>query len=277
MNLAPCSCNSTNAQPFDHFLLTRFSVPRPRGDMPPEEWFARRFDLFETFCVPSVRDQACHGFRWGLLVGSSTPTWVIDRLLSLGFPETDLVVTEEWRGGQALQQWLTRFGERGRVLTSRIDSDDALAHDYVSRLHAKLSHQVNTAYNFPRGLQLTPSGLLRVRSVTGPFVSLLSDYSAAELSVLGYDHDTISRVIKTTQLGGGPAWLQVIHNQNLSNVPDGIPTWPNKYQDQFSVPLPRGFYSPIKYLRDVRIAPRLAVRTRRFFRDNLWARGQRAQ
>jgi hypothetical protein len=53
---------------FHHFVLTRFNVKIGLGGgesvAPNLEWLVHRFDLFDKFCFPSVRNQSNLNFKW---------------------------------------------------------------------------------------------------------------------------------------------------------------------------------------------------------------------
>jgi len=260
MNPDPCSCSSAHASPFEHFLLTRFSVPSPRGDEPTDNWLQERFKLFERYCLPSVQAQTCPNFRWGLLIGPSTKGWVIDRLHYLGINEQDLITSNDWRGETAALDWVYRFAKGTDILTSRIDSDDAISRSFIERLHRTKFRRGTVALNFSRGLQVTPNGLLLVWSKSNPFISLRVRDDSYRHTVLALNHDDVARTFDTQQIRGGPAWLQVIHSSNLVNTPNGIPIPPRYYRDFFPVPLPKKFYKLSRYPGDIRVGTQPVAR-----------------
>ena len=52
-----------------HYLLTRFNLAlwiedKNGAAIDREEWLKRRMALFETFCLPSVKNQSCQNFSW---------------------------------------------------------------------------------------------------------------------------------------------------------------------------------------------------------------------
>ena len=75
---------------FKHFILTRFNLPifQPKvGEKKvshlDEEYLNYRFDLFERFCLPSVKGQTCQDFRWFVLFDAATPAVFRNRIGSL--------------------------------------------------------------------------------------------------------------------------------------------------------------------------------------------------
>jgi hypothetical protein len=78
-----------NAGVFKHFLLTRFNVKtkwkttKNGEETLTEKWLSHRFDLFEKFCYPSVRNQKNQGFRWLVFFDINTPTPYKERISDL--------------------------------------------------------------------------------------------------------------------------------------------------------------------------------------------------
>jgi len=270
MRPEPCECSSADAPPFDHFLLTRFSVPSPSGDEPNDNWLQERFKLFERYCLPSVQAQTCQSFRWGVLLGPSAQDWVIGRLRALGIAQENMVVSPDWRSESVAREWIQRYRCHDDVLTSRLDSDDALSIRYIQRLHSIRNLESPTAVNFNRGLQVTPNGLLRVRDPHNPFISLFMNVGTKFQTVLAFDHDNVATRFPTRQIGGQPGWLQVIHGSNLANQPRGLPALPSRSGRTFIAQLPSTPYSPADYFRDTRIATRTRERLCRSLSKLKW-------
>ena len=74
---------------FEHFIVTRFNLPLFKAKVEgkvvgnlDETWLAGRFDLFERYCLPSVKGQTCQNFRWIVLFDAATPQKFKDRFKS---------------------------------------------------------------------------------------------------------------------------------------------------------------------------------------------------
>lgn len=214
---------SANHSKFDHFLLTRFAVYGPHGEAPTDRWLHDRFKLFEDYCLPSVRNQTCKMFRWALLVSPDLPEWVKSRLLELGFNLEDLIISHDWRSSTAASAWVSRNSKSKAILTTRLDNDDALATNFVDRLHAKVRADELRVYNFTFGLQLTSAGVLMRAYRSNPFASLLEPTMNQPQTVLAIDHGLLKDSWPVQQIRGRPGWLQVVHESNLANTAKGIP------------------------------------------------------
>src|SRR5262245_39376143 len=122
---------------FSHILLTRFNVSCEwgRGIVPGVEWMKRRFQLFETFTIPSLQSQTNRNFKWLVFFHVSTPDEFRTKIADLA------------RRGDFIARYVDRinlcdpfpahgimpFIEAARdedsefLITSRIDNDDAIS------------------------------------------------------------------------------------------------------------------------------------------------------
>lgn len=259
---------STCLQDIDHFLLTRFAVPAPSGTNPSHAWIADRFPLFEKFCFPSVMAQDCRHFTWGLLVSPDFPDWAYQRLLCLGLPASSIITTEDWRGDKAAKEWIHSEAGSKWILTSRLDNDDAIASNFASRLHRLTWHQERIALNFNYGLQLTRHGLLLTRHSSNPFISVMERSGSQLRTVLAYDHDEVHHHFPTKKIRGAPGWLQTIHENNLANIPRGIPVKRPYGSRLFPGIEAMPWYGLANYWRDTRPDTAITRRLRRTFRSS---------
>ncbi len=71
MNSADVTTQMFSPDVVQHFLFTRFNLrneswnsTKNANPVLTEEWLEKRFDLFERFCLPSVKAQINQNFRW---------------------------------------------------------------------------------------------------------------------------------------------------------------------------------------------------------------------
>lgn len=136
---------------FDHLLVTRFSYRQAEScsvEIDPLDRYrlAKRFDIFEAVCFPSVLEQRENNFTWILIIDAQLPSNYHDRLvrlisgheyirLHIFTPETQ-IKTLDW-----LSDYLNPVTEY--VLTTALDDDDALCTDYVEKLHDHIHNMAN--------------------------------------------------------------------------------------------------------------------------------------
>lgn len=76
---------------FEHYIITRFNLPvfLPKVDghlassACDESYLDYRFMLFETYCIPSIKNQTCQDFKWLILMDYNTPDKFKKRLQQL--------------------------------------------------------------------------------------------------------------------------------------------------------------------------------------------------
>lgn len=205
---------------FIHVLMTRFNV---RINWPhafrglDESWLKERFELFERYCLPSIKAQTCQDFHWLVFFDTATPHSFRQRIAQYSgdlacfvpcfvdfFDRTvfrDIVASME----------LTR---KRWIITSRVDNDDALARNYIERVQAQFTGQEREFINFQNGLVLRGTRLYLSSNSSGHFPSLI-EKSTDPLTVY-VRHTEMKNYAPVRQVGGEPGWLEVRHPGRLT-------------------------------------------------------------
>lgn len=66
---------------YEHYIITRFNLPvfakkvnkAVTSTAISEEYLDNRFPLFESYCLPSIKNQTCQNFKWLVLFDINTP------------------------------------------------------------------------------------------------------------------------------------------------------------------------------------------------------------
>jgi hypothetical protein len=164
-----------------------------------EAWLKERIALFQTYTLPSILSQTDQKFRWIGIAHPDSPQWFLDALKSV--PKMEL----------RLHEWDVDAKEPGGHTTVNLDTDDALARNFVEEAK-KIDFRGETI--FPRGM--------RYRPMTGSWITTRSDNAHfnmvidSELTVLDFSH---GRGILPKQIVDirQALWLEVIHERNISN------------------------------------------------------------
>jgi hypothetical protein len=185
-----------------------------------------RLALFERWPLRSVRGQSRAPDGWLLFVDSDTEANYLDDLAELVSGDATIIevsgpLTDD-RIGRYVAAHLA--GHSGLLITTRLDSDDALASTYVARIHAVAESGWRGFVNPRVGFQLVGDTVLKLWDSSGPFMSYLEDLDPASMprTVLSIEHYQAHRAGPVKQLGGGAAWLQVVHGRNLANSAAGV-------------------------------------------------------
>jgi hypothetical protein len=228
---------------FQHVLMTRFNLATPGRESDLRNrpgWLTRRFELFERYCLPSVAAQTLKNFRWVIYFDEHTPEAFRARIEAARAVApftpyyTGLFPAEGWP--RSLHE-LTPEAERTPwLLTSRLDNDDGLARDHMERLHAALAGVAapeRMALNFTEGFVLGRRRLYAHRHASNAFASWLEPFAPDALTAMGIRHMHFSDHGPVRQIGGPGAWLQVVHEENVSNRIRGRRVSPDAARERF--------------------------------------------
>jgi hypothetical protein len=208
-----------------------------------EEWLEERQRLFERYCLPSVvsAERSCPLLTWVLLCALDSPASLrafMARVVQLHPWIVPLYVEEDFRLGDIVEESLKRRTKEACrfLLTTRLDSDDAVSREFVRDLrHAaerslKLEYigkrELPTLINIPFGCQTVEGRLYLSADFGNPFISYLEERSQDEPILTCYlgPHRDLHKSARTVRqvVAAGPSWLQVVHGSNEENVVCGL-------------------------------------------------------
>lgn len=226
-----------------HFILTRFNLLLWNKDkeghkVRTKKWLEHRFSLFERYCLPSLKNQTCKDFEWIVLFDSTTPEQFKDRIADYQKvfpqlvpvyvkPENGRRFAEIFREGVVKRLYLDdnlNHNERGRVLTTYLDNDDALNVRFVEDVQQRAySLSDGTFIFYTDGLQFYTDKqyLMQIRYRRNHFVSVIESGESSTLkTIYGYgSHYYIDRIkgAKIEYVENFPMWCEVIHEKNMGN------------------------------------------------------------
>lgn len=153
---------------YEHVIITRFSYRftnrMPIGNLFDSDRLKRRFELFETFCLPSVLSQINPNFYWVIVVDPELPTNYLDTLYRhvAKFYASSLYATRgprqifiyRWTYNTTLAhiEWLNSLIPLNRkyFITTRLDDDDCISRDFTNLVaeHLRTSTSTSTIKGF---------------------------------------------------------------------------------------------------------------------------------
>ncbi|MEI2776737.1 MAG: glycosyltransferase [Tetrasphaera sp.] len=229
---------------FQHVLLTRFSAVLHAGQPPVSQgWLDYRMAFFYDACYPSVTRQRGADFDWLILFDDRcdddfrelvedlaqdafTPAWthVPFRRNSFAAPVAD---------------HLAGRGPSSHLITTRIDSDDAMAMDFMAAVQSQFAGQDRLFVNFPRGIQIDRSGAVyRSDILSSPFLSLIERRTTAPPDTVYVAKHAWARAHGPVREVQAPVmWAQVVHGINLSNIVNGVRVPPAIVAERFDFDL----------------------------------------
>lgn len=239
----------TSGTGLDHVLLTRFNLPSPgrEGQIRSQEgWLRNRVELFEQFCLPSVRAQTSGNVRWIVYFDPESPQWLMDRIPQLagdsGFVPIFRAAVNH---AELVSDLRDVVGEpQERLLTTNLDNDDGLSVDFVDRLQRKAATPLGrTALYFSRGLILAGHSLYLRSDRRNAFCSVVESWEDPVTCWADW-HNLLGKSMPVVEILGHPAWLQVVHGGNVSNCVRGRMVSARPHTEYFPViPVGTGYPS----------------------------------
>lgn len=216
------------------FIATRFNVvysephlAKDKSGNPTrtESWLARRFELFERICLPSMMAQTDSDFTWLVFFSDGTPRAYKERVAGINarFPAfvPIYLYDGEFMVGRFKKEVAARRAHAAsHLITLRLDNDDALRRTMVQSVRGEFRGQDDEFINFTRGLQCEiDNGVIALaHEKSNPFIARIESFPAAEpRTVLEVMHYQAAETGMLRDISTVPMWLQVIHGGNVIN------------------------------------------------------------
>ena len=230
-----------NHQPtYKHFIITLFNLKIWKEDKThratqTDDWLKQRLDLFERFCLPSVKGQTNQNFTWLCLFDKDTPADVRQRIASCqqqvkqlhpcyfsAEEAVEFLSHEDAVNCRFIRRTVRGMlsGDEAFVITSNLDNDDALSCDYVERVQRQfLADQRHTLYSFVWGMQyfVRLNAIVRMHYPHNHFLTLVEDARGDFHTVQYYGHARARKVLPNVDITDKPYWLENVHGHNVSN------------------------------------------------------------
>ena len=207
-----------------HLLLTRFNIqyePNETSGINPT-WLDERLQLFEQYCLPSVKNQSCNDFIWLLFCDIRTPE-KYKRIINLY--KTQIPQLRVYWLPYHTNDYYDVFTDLGKeyaqgydlLVTSRIDNDDSIAYNYIELVQKAAHEGILGIISFPEGKQtfILKNKSYDVRYLQNHFTSRIENATFETILVL--NHRLISTHDITAIETQEPMWEEIVHNCNMYN------------------------------------------------------------
>ncbi|QXD14292.1 putative rhamnosyl transferase [Rhodocaloribacter litoris] len=253
--------------PFTHFILTAFNVRMGVADHLVDDptWLRHRFDLFERFCLSSVRSQTERRFTWLVFFDTRLPASFREKVKAYARWDSFVPLFVEALSPERMCAFVRERipSEATYVLTTRLDSDDALARDFVENVHQRFRPHTGAFLNFTCGYVFGRDKLYAARRTSNPFITMMEPVENMR-TVWCRPHRRLAEVGPVWEVTTAPMWLQVVHGQNLYNRIVNCLRVPRRaLGERFAVTLPPGDAESMVVVRAERLWNRLAMAARR--------------
>jgi len=211
-------------------LITRYNVPlkfetSSSNPMDPI-WLNKREKLFRDYCLPSIKQQTNKSFVWAIGIHYNyTPEFLSD------LPENAIII--KCKSSDDFTSQLKNLATNGTIISARLDSDDAIAANYIEKLRNfgtffDLSPDIFPslcALNFRTGCEfVTQERRFYNRDYpNSSFVAVFDrgHQKPAQL-VTSFHHAHIHKSMPTCNIQTNePMWCIGLHDNNVGNVLKG--------------------------------------------------------
>ncbi|RZN83121.1 MAG: hypothetical protein EVB11_06375 [Winogradskyella sp.] len=218
---------------FSHYIVTRFNI-KSEGWVNDKNgkkvndltWLKKRYNLFETFCLPSMQSQTDKGYSWLVFFDKNTPEEFKKRNEDIReqLPQfMPLYVNDFLDFEDTLREFVFNETQTEYVITSRFDNDDCFHEDAIRVIQNAFVKKDLTIIELSKGLTMLiedESKLAKRENVfSGPFITLIekkSDIKSLK-TVYNCEHTSWGDLVDFIAIDNEFYWLQTIHDANISN------------------------------------------------------------
>ncbi len=217
---------------YKHFLATRFNVKignwntTKNGEpLLNDSWMDDRFKLFETYCLPSVKNQSNQNFVWCIYFDINTTEIYKNRIKELGKSFSNIHTFYIGSINELRPNLLTFINsvkeDAEYIITSRLDTDDLLHKDYIKVVQALFKPAHDMLLDLRSGYQVCIENNTReIRNYWNdfnPFISLVEKQNNVE-SIFNKMHKDWVDSDKVIVYDQSRLWIELVHSKNKINA-----------------------------------------------------------
>lgn len=218
---------------FEHYIVTRFNIKSEgwkkdkNGNVVNDlNWLRKRYQLFENFCLTSMKSQTEIDYKWLVFFDTETPQNYIqiNNKIAKAFPQFRPIYVDGFSDFEnTLKSIVTKETIAEFVLTSRLDNDDCFHEDAIKKIQNAFKPKDNSIIELTRGLTMqigTEVKLAKREHLhSGPFITLIEKLTRDKLvkTVYNNEHTKWSNSADFIVVDDNYYWLQTIHDSNMAN------------------------------------------------------------
>ena len=215
-----------------HFLVTRFNLTvtewktTRNGELVlTEKWLKNRFNLFEKYCLPSVKNQTNQNFIWCVFFDINTPIMYRKKINSISedYPNFRPIFID---GNKMLNSSFIEYINKHTdinddyVITTRLDNDDLIHKSFIKIIQTlykpmdKMIIDLRDGYNITLGKSY--SEIRKYSSGFNPFISVIETTNKFEtiLSKMHQDWESANNIVVFNEMN---LWIELVHKENKIN------------------------------------------------------------
>ena len=220
----------------NHFLITRFNVKiknwidAKNGEkVLTDEWLKERFFLFESYCLPSIKNQSNLSFKWFVFFDIDTPKIYKNRIEEIAnhFPIFIPVYIQDITYlNSSLKKCIKNniIDSKKYIITTRLDNDDLIHRDFIETIQKNYVERDGVVIDLRKGYQVAlgkknQNDQIRVFDFPfNPFVSYIEKYKENLKTVMYQQHRFFKRNKDQLIINEKPLWIELVHESNKYNT-----------------------------------------------------------
>lgn len=221
---------------FKHFLITRFNLPnkgwqqdKNNNPVQNEEWLDYRIQLFETYCLPSIKHQTCKDFVWVVYFDANSPDFLLHKIREWQYECENFVpqYSDDYDTclGYEMSEHISNMlpADTGFIITTRIDNDDAFHKEAIQCIQEHFTPQDNIIIDIEDGycFNMANGVLTKHTFKSNQFVSFIEQKKQVYGTVYREGHPAWIEKAKFVSIKNKRLWLQVVHEKNIVNAMKG--------------------------------------------------------
>ncbi len=217
---------------YEHFLITRFNLRYKNWQMTKndekiqtEEWLRHRFELFESYCLPSVINQSNQNFIWYVYFDISTPDFYRKKVSDIAekYPNLRPFYLDGREGleDSVICEITNEIKNEAFIITSRLDNDDIIHQDFIQSIQNSFRPVDKTVIDLREGYQVTIGrNKSEIRNYTHPFNPFLSliEKSRDFKTILDQTHYSWNTSDTIVIYDKKRLWIELVHQKNKANA-----------------------------------------------------------
>lgn len=232
---------------FQHYIITRFNLPRTdwtttknNEKVLSDSWLEERFELFENFCFPSVKNQSNQNFKWLVFFDIHTPENYKQKIeeFKLSFINFHPFFIDGMKSFlPSIIEKVKEINTQKYIITSRLDNDDSLHRDYVKIVQSYFNTQDYLAIDLIDGYGMQTGKNVRIgkmRHLYNPYISLIEKNEGCK-TVWHKGHTYWKYEKNIFRVKNKRLWLTIIHEKNKSNKFRGYGKVSSDILDEFNI------------------------------------------
>lgn len=215
---------------FQHYILTRFNLrakdwttTKNNEKVLTEEWLEERFELFENFCLSSVKGQTNQNFKWLVFFDTNTPEVYKRKVEEFKNSYKNFIPLFIDGMDNFLPEIIKNIDKNDSeeyIITSRMDNDDCIHENYIQVVQNQFNRQDHQAVDIIDGYTLETGKNTRLGKLTklnNPFISLIEKKKNFKTVWFRNRHGSWKYEKNMTKIKNQRLWLSIIHSKNKIN------------------------------------------------------------